>query len=149
VLNNLQEAVMPRRRAQPAEPREVTALEYYGAVLLRDLAGWWVYALGDVTDRHIFYAGQSANLLSRLRDHSYTFKTQFDPAQVWLVPCKNQADADRKELELIDYYQPEHNTVGRAQELERLVHGANKSLKPGHRVRADYLASLDSKQAGG
>jgi hypothetical protein len=131
--------------ADPAPAPRVTALEYYGAVLLRDLSGWWVYALGDIGDGHVFYAGQSENLLSRLRDHAYTFKAQFDPAQVWLVPCASQADADRKELELIDFYQPEHNSAGRTEVLRQLARGRTRGARG---IRNDSEV-LDSRKVGG
>lgn len=116
------------RRAQP-EPaaRPVpTMLEVYGARLLPDLSGWWVYALADRGDRHVFYVGQSDHLLSRLRDHGYTFKDQYDPRQVYLIPCLGEPEACIRELALIDWYQPERNTLGTTEKLRARVAGLNK-----------------------
>lgn len=139
-----------RRRARPADaltmplpqaaPR-VTALEYYSARLMPDYSGWWVYALGARTDGHIFYSGQTDNLISRLRDHSYQHKDLFDPARVYLIPVEHQGRADVVELELIDFYQPERNTVGREADLRGRARRLNKPDVAG------WNAGLDRKQA--
>ena len=137
--------MLGRRRARPVEaptlplPR-VTALEYHGAQLLPDLAGFWVYALGSRLDRHVFYVGQSENLLSRLRDHSYQHKDLFDPGQVYLVRVPNQSRADVVELDLINFYQPERNQVGRTADLSQRVRRLNKPDVGGWNA-------LDRKQA--
>ena len=113
-----------RRAPVPApEPERPapTMLEVYAARLLPDLSGWWVYALGDRADRHIFYAGQSDHLLSRLRDHSYNFREQYDPRQVYLIPCEGEGEACIRELAVIDFYQPERNTIGTTEALRKRV----------------------------
>jgi hypothetical protein len=134
---------------EPSPRREVTALEYYGAVRLPDLSGWWVYALGAKADGHIYRAGQSDNLISRLRDHSYTFKDLWDPEQVWLIRVRDQQQADVREAELIDFYQPETCTAGRRAELEKRMRGTVRGgFYPGHTYNGTSSArSLDSGQA--
>ena len=148
--------VWSRRTVEQPEPgpRRVTALEYYGARLLPDLSGWWVYALGAAGDGRIWYAGQSESLLRRLDDHRRDYPDLFDLAQVYLIPCRDQSQANVRELELIDHYQPEKNSVGRTEELRRRVHSqAHSPFQKGHKLSptpADYAArkaaSLDSKQ---
>jgi hypothetical protein len=134
----------PRVPAEPA--RQVSALQFLGAVLLPDLSGWWVYALGDVADGHVFYAGQSDHLISRLRDHSYSYRAQFDPARVYLVRVADQAQADLYELMLIERYAPECNSVGRREELAKRCRAQNK---PGWARQPRLADSIDSSQATG
>jgi hypothetical protein len=142
-----------RRPAEPEAPRRVTALEYYGAKMLPDLSGWWVYALGARTDGHIFRAGQSESLLRRLDDYQREYPDLYDPRQVYLIPVADQHQADLREAELIDFYQPEKNTAGRRSELERRLRGSVRGgFHPGHKysLKPGELAarrSLDSKQA--
>lgn len=136
-----------RRPAQPLVPEPpagVTALEYLGARRMPNMAGWWVYALCDAADGHVFYAGQTNNFYSRLRDHSYTYKEQFDPAQIHVIPCEDQGEADLYELLLIRRYDPERNTVGRRGELEARARGANKPFKAGHQYSVPV--PLDASQ---
>ena len=123
-----------------AAPRP-SALEYYGARMLPDLSGWWVYALGACDDGRIFYVGQSNNLISRLRDWSYQHKDLYDPAKVYLIPVGNEARACVVELELIDHYQPERNQVGKTDELRAKVYLLSKPAIGG------WNARLDRKQA--
>lgn len=133
------------RRAQlvtePERPAP-TMLEVYQALVLPDLSGWWVYALGAATDRHIFYIGQSDHLLSRLRDHSYNYPDLWDPRQVFLVPCIGEPEACIRELALIDFYQPERNTLGTTEKLRARVAALNKP-------RGKHDRSLDRSQATG
>lgn len=137
---------MLRRKPVLAEPkREVTALQFLGAVLLPDLSGWWVYALADVRDGRIFYAGQSDHLISRLRDHQYSYPERWDDRGVYLVRAADQAQADLYELMLIERYDPECNSVGRRDELARRCRAQNK---PQARVRR-LADSIDSGQATG
>jgi excinuclease UvrABC nuclease subunit len=112
-----------RTPAQVPEPerRPPTMLEVYGARLLPDLSGWWVYALCDKADGHVFYVGISDHLLSRLRDHSYHYADKFDHARVYLIAADNEATACVRQLALIDYHQPEHNTLGTTEALRRRV----------------------------
>lgn len=130
-----------RRAPRPEPARSApTMLEVYGARLLPDLSGWWVYALCDLGDGHVFYVGQSDHLLSRLRDHSYTFKDQFDPRRVYLVACIGEPEACIRELALIDWYQPERNTLATTEVLRKRVAGLNK---PAGRLSR---SSLDQSQ---
>jgi excinuclease UvrABC nuclease subunit len=115
-------------------------LEVYQARLLPDLSGWWVYALTDRADGHVFYVGQSANLLSRLRDWSYQFKEQYDPHGIYLVPCIGEPEACIRELALIDFYQPERNILGTTEKLRARVAGLNKP-------HGKLSRSLDQSQA--
>ena len=130
-----------------AAPRPViTALEYYGASLMPDYSGWWVYALGarpgDPRPGHVFYAGQSESLLRRLDDHRrVTFPEKFDPARVWLIPVRDQARADVVELEMIEFYQPECNAVGRADLLRARLRKQNKPIQKGSSVPVTLLDS--------
>lgn len=134
---------MPWLRRAPApapERKPPTMLEVYGARLLPDLSGWWVYALADCADRHVFYVGQSDHLVSRLRDHAYTYRGQYDPRQVYLIPCIGEPEACIRELAMIDFYQPERNTLGTTEKLRARVSGLNK---PAGRLSR----SLDRSQA--
>lgn len=117
----------PRRAPAPSPERPAPdMLEVYRAKVLADLSGWWTYALGDITTRRIFWVGISDHLLSRLRDHSYTFKDQYDPRQVFLVPADNELQACIRQLTLIDFYQPEHNTLGSVEALRKRVASFDK-----------------------
>lgn len=136
--------IRSRRPAPPEPPAGVTALEFLGARRMPDMGGRWVYALCDAADGHVFYAGQTDNFYSRLRDHSYNFKGQFDPARIYVVPCADQAEADLHELLLIRRYEPERNTVGRRDELEGRLRKANKPFKAGHKYSTREF--LDSRQ---
>jgi hypothetical protein len=117
-------------------------LEVYGAKMLPDLSGWWVYALSDRADGHVFYVGLSDHLLSRLRDHSYTYREQYDPRQVYLIPAVHEPQACIRQLTLIDFYQPEHNTLGTTETLRKRVASFDK---PAGRLSR----SLDRSQATG
>jgi hypothetical protein len=122
----------------PSVPLAVTALEFRRAVLMPDYSGPWCYALGHQADGHIWYAGQSESLLRRLDDHRCAHPEMFDPGQVWLIKVRDLAQADLVELELIDFYQPECNLSGRADDLRRIT----RQRVRGGRTRA----SLDSRQ---
>jgi hypothetical protein len=108
-----------------AAPRQVGALEYYGALRLQDPTGWWVYALEDARDldltrpypERVFYVGQSESLFRRLDDWRRVFPERFSWAGIWLIKVRDSYQADLRELELIDHYQPECNHMGRAAEL--------------------------------
>lgn len=145
-----------RRTARQPElrvPPEITALQFAGARLLPDLSGFWVYALGAAGDGRIWYAGQSESLLRRLDDHRRDYPDLFDWARVWLKPVRDCYQADLYELLLIDFYQPEKNTIGKTAELRKRVHGtAHSPFQPGHKLspgpgrrRKDKF--LDSEQA--
>lgn len=110
-----------RQAPAPAEPRQVTALEYYSARLLPDYTGGWVYALGASTDGRVFYVGQSESVLRRLYDHSLANPDLFDWTRVYLIACRDQLQMDARELECIDHYQPERNSAGRTADLRRRV----------------------------
>jgi hypothetical protein len=101
-------------------------LEVYQAQVLPDLSGWWVYALGAAADGHIFWVGISDHLLSRLRDHSYTFKDLYDPGRVYLIPADSEPQACIRQLTLIDFYQPERNTLGTIEVLRKRVASLDK-----------------------
>lgn len=123
---------------------EVSPLELYEAQLAPDLSGWWVYAFAD-PDGTVWYAGQSEALVSRWRDHYYKFGDRFTRADKWLIGVPNEAEADLAELLLIVYYQPELNTRGRREELERRIRAWSRG--------GDNLARkgglLDPSQANG
>lgn len=141
----LRACIARRRRGRAAAaplPRQVTALEMYGAVPTEDYSGWWVYAFADRpgsqwTDGRVWYAGQSEHLWSRWRDHYYSYKDRFDAAVKWRIRVRDQAQADLVELVLIDFYQPECNSLGRADDLRRKV----------KRYANPQLPSLDTRQA--
>jgi len=127
-----------KQAAEPAEqPRAVTALEFRQAQLMPDYTGWWVYALPHRDDGHIFYTGQSESLLRRLDDHRRAHPQMFDPKRIYLIPVRDQAQADLVELELIDYYQPECNRSGRADDLRRIAH---------QRTRGGRTRAVDASQ---
>ena len=144
---------LPRRPRPPdtAEPpRQVTALEYFGAALMPDFGGWHVYALAacdaDPRPGHVFYAGQSEHLLRRLSDHAKTYESVFDWNRVYLVKVRDQARADLVELELIEFYQPEYNAVGRAVLLRARLRRQNKPIQKGS---STPVRLLDSGQETG
>lgn len=120
---------------EPARPAP-TMLEVYGAKMLPDLSGWWVYALGDAADRHIFYVGQSDHLVSRLRDHQYNYAGQYDPTQVYLIAVIGEPEACIRQLALIDFYQPERNTLGTTDVLRKRVASLDK---PAGKLSARFL----------
>jgi hypothetical protein len=167
----IREATVRRHRSTPpaAEaPREVTPLSMYRAVRLvpdpevtplelyraeraPDYSGWWVYAFADQpgsrwTDGLVFYGGQSNHLWSRWRDHYYKFGERFTAADKWLIKVANEAEADLRELVLIDFYQPECNDKGRAADLAAKVRRWGRGTKE-FDANVNKLASLDSKQA--
>jgi excinuclease UvrABC nuclease subunit len=115
-------------------------LEVYGAKMLPDLSGWWVYALGASTDGHVWYAGISESLKRRLDAHEHAHPELWDPRQVYLIPAENELQACIKQLTLIDFYQPEHNTLGTTEMLRRRVALLDK---PAGRISR----SLDRSQA--
>lgn len=130
---------------------EVTPLELYRAERAPDYSGWWVYAFADQpgsrwTDGLVFYGGQSANLWSRWRDHYYKFGERFTAADKWLIRVANEAEADLRELVLIDFYQPECNDKGRAADLAAKVRRWGRGTKE-FDANVHKLSSLDSKQA--
>jgi hypothetical protein len=132
-----------RRAPVPApEPERPapTMLEVYAARLLPDLSGWWVYALGDRADGHVFYAGQSDHLVSRLRDHQYKYPGQYDPRRVYLIAVEHEPQACIRQLALIDFYQPERNTLATTEILRKRVASFDK---PAGRLSR----SLDRSQA--
>lgn len=142
------------RRAPVAEPaREVTPLEMYHAKVAPNFGGWFVYAFADPpAPGLVWYAGQTEHLWSRWRDHYYAFGDRFTAAVKYVIPVRDQAQADLIELLLIDFYDPECNTVGRRDELRARMRKANKGFKAGHTYSAEYwaaqrAASLDSGQA--
>jgi hypothetical protein len=146
-------AVRWARRDAPTVPlpaARVTALEYYGAKVMPDYSGWWVYALASRLDMHVFYVGQSDNLISRLRDHSYNpqFRGLLDWRRIYLVPVPHQGRADVVELELIDAYQPEYNKIGRADELREKARDLNRPRIGGWNrgVPRGQASGLDRKQ---
>lgn len=128
-----------RRAPAPVAAPRPTMLEVYAARLLPDLSGWWVYALCDLADGHVFYVGQSDHLLSRLRDHSYNYREQFDHARVYLIPVAGEGEACIRELAMIDFYQPERNTIGTTEALHKRV---AVMTRPNRNTR-----SLDRSQA--
>jgi hypothetical protein len=130
------------RRTRAAEPERPvpSLLEVYGARLLPDLSGWWVYALGAGTDGHVFYVGISESLKRRLDAHEHTYPHLWDPRRVYLIPADNELSACIRQLALIDFYQPECNTLGATEALRRRVAALDK---PAGRVSR----SLDQSKA--
>jgi hypothetical protein len=112
----------------------VTPLELYGAVLAPDFSGWWVYAFADQpgsrwSDGLVWYAGQSNHLWSRWRDHNYAYGERFAAADKYLIRVDNEAEADLRELTLIDFYQPECNDKGRKADLAAKVRRWGRGTK--------------------
>lgn len=130
------------RRARTPEPERPapTMLEVYGAKMLPDLSGWWVYALGASTDGRIWYVGMSESLMRRVDAHAHTHPDLWDPRQVYLIPCIGEPEACIRQLALIDFYQPEHNTLGTTEVLRKRVASFDK---PAGRLSR----SLDRSQA--
>jgi hypothetical protein len=131
---------------------EVTPLELYGAARAPDYSGWHVYAFADQpgsrwSDGKVFYAGQSANLWSRWRDHSYKFGERFTAADKWLIRVANEAEADLIELVLINFYEPECNDKGRKADLAAKVRRWGRGTKEFDANVHKLAGSLDSKQA--
>ena len=116
------------RRAPAPEPERPapTMLEVYGARLLPDLSGWWVYALGASTDGHIWYVGISESLKRRLDGHEHAHPDLWDPRQVYLIPAAHEPQACIRQLTLIDFYQPEHNTLATVEVLRKRVASFDK-----------------------
>lgn len=117
-------------------------LEFYGAQVAPDFRGWWVYAFADKpgsqwTDGQVWYVGQTEHLWSRWRDHYYSYKDRFTAATKYVIPVRDRAQADLYELNLIDFYQPECNINGRADDLRKKV----------RRYANPSLPSLDQRQA--
>jgi hypothetical protein len=142
------EQVIPWEGAGPP----VTPLELYGAVVTEDLSGRWVYAFQDLpgsrwTDGRVWYAGQTASLWSRWRDHYYRFGDRFTAAAKWRIPVANEPEADLRELTLIDFYQPECNDKGRRFDLEEKVRrwgrGTREFDQDVHRLSLDRSQASD------
>lgn len=143
LIDDLREdAVSLLRRARVTEPSRPapTLLEAYGARLLPDLSGWWVYALCDVADGHVFYVGQSESLKRRLDAHEHAYPEQYDPRNVRVIPVENEPVACIRQLALIEFYQPERNTLATTEALRKRV--ASFDRPHGRRDRA-----LDRSQA--
>jgi hypothetical protein len=108
----------------PGDP--VTPLELYGAQVAPDMNGWWVYAFADRpgsrwSDGKVWYAGQTDHFWSRWRDHYYKYGERFTAAVKWVIPVDNEAVAWIVESTLIHFYQPECNTRGRLEDLQRKI----------------------------
>jgi hypothetical protein len=131
-----------RRARGPAEPERPapTMLEVYGARLLPDLSGWWVYALGASTDGHVWYVGISESLMRRVDAHAHAHPDLWDPRQVYLIPADNEPQACIRQLTLIDFYQPEHNTLATVEVLRKRVASLDKP-------QGKWSKSLDRSQA--
>lgn len=132
--------VYPFAGQDPATP-----LELYGAQVLPDLSGMWVYAFQDPGAR-VWYAGQTDRMWSRFRDHFYDYGERFTRAAKWVIPVPNVAEADLLELVLIHFYDPECNTKGRRADLEKKVHAWGRG-DPSIRKRVPKAVSLDSGHA--
>jgi hypothetical protein len=127
-LNRRVMTVLSRfRRAREQPPAAApTMLEVYGARKLPDLSGFWVYALGASTDGHIWYVGLSESLKRRLDEHEHVHPDLWDPRQVYLIPADSEPQACIRQLTLIDFYQPEHNTLGTTEFLRKRVASLDK-----------------------
>jgi hypothetical protein len=143
-LNGKLEVPVPwfRRARGPAAPERPapTMLEVYQAQVLPDLSGWWVYALGASTDGHIWYVGMSESLMRRVDAHAHAHPELWDPRRVYVIPCIGEPEASIRQLALIDYYQPERNTLATTQMLRKRVASLDK---PAGRLSR----SLDRSQA--
>jgi hypothetical protein len=109
------------RRSVPAEESGQTLLEFYGATVHPLPHGNWVYALHE-PDGTVFRVGQvgensAGNLISRLRDHIYTYGDRF--AYYSLLRPRDAHQADTWENSLQDWYQPAECHAGTA-EVEAL-----------------------------
>lgn len=107
-----------RRRRPPETPAAGNLLDFYGATQHALPRGWWVYALHQA-DGTVFRVGQTESLISRLRDHIYTFGPRLYFYS--LVSCRDAHQADARELALIDWYEEQGivNLAGTA-EVEAL-----------------------------
>jgi predicted GIY-YIG superfamily endonuclease len=131
----------PRRAPAPPPSRPApTMLEVYGARLLPDLSGWWVYALGASTDGRVWYVGITSSLKRRLDEHEHAHPDLWDPRLVYLVPADSEPQACIRQLTLIDYYQPERNTLGTTEVLRKRVASLDKP-------KGTWSKSLDRSQA--
>ncbi len=129
-----QRLVITVEEVVPWEGDQVTPLEVYGAALAPDFSGRWVYAFSDRpgsrwSDGRVWYAGQTEGLWSRWRDHYYKYRERFTEADKWLIRVANEAEADLKELVLIDFYQPGCNDKGRRADLEAKVRRWGRGTK--------------------
>jgi hypothetical protein len=86
-------------------------LEFLGATRhALPAPGFWVYALHKA-DGTVFRVGQTEGLISRFRDHLYTYP---EFAYYSLLRPRDAHQADLYEAMLVDYYQPEANKAGTA-----------------------------------
>lgn len=102
-------------------PATADLLTHLGATVHPLPEGWWVYALHEPNGT-IFRAGQVGadsvgNLVSRLRDHKYTYGARFKYYS--LLKVRDAHQADLYEGMLIDWYQPAECKAGTA-EVEAL-----------------------------
>jgi hypothetical protein len=107
---------MFRRRTIPAEESGQDMLAFLGATVHPLPQGFYVYALHELNGT-VFRVGQSDHLLSRLRDHHYTYGERFHHYS--LLHARDEHQADLFEAMLVDYYQPLENKAGTA-EVEAL-----------------------------
>lgn len=143
--------MLRRPRTEPEPPREITALEFRRAELMPDYSGWWVYCLGRAglpvaTRGFIWYAGQSESLPRRLDDHRRAYPELFGWDRVFLIRVRDEYQACLIELEMIDYYQPEYNTMGRADELRSRL-AAYQAGQRRHKGQPRRRSAIDSSQA--
>ena len=129
-------------RPQPAPPAPPPGLlQAYGAKLAPDFDGWWVYAFADRLPNGevgmVWYVGQTENLWSRWRDHSYRWKERFPLSAKYAIAVSGREQADVTELALIDYYQPECNLAGTTNDLRLKVSARNR----GNHLRRQPLDS--------
>lgn len=129
-----------RAQTEPTARPAPSMLEVYRARLLPDLSGWWVYALAARTDGRVFYVGMTESLKRRLDAHEHAWPELWDPRQVYLIAADNELSACIRQLNLIDFYQPEHNTLGTTELLRKRVAALDK---PAGRLSR----SLDSSKA--
>jgi hypothetical protein len=125
-----------------AGPGAGDLLTHLGATVHPLPEGWWVYALHEPNGT-IFRAGQvsadsAGNLLSRLRDHKYTYGDRM--AYYSLLRVRDAHQADLYEGMVIDWYQPAECSAGTA-EVEALRRRIRQSaggsgLGKGYRERA-------------
>lgn len=112
-----------RKAPEPAPGQDL--LEFLGATSHQLPHGFWVYALraADGTVLRVGQVGEDSagNLISRLRDHIYTFGDRF--CYYSLLRPRDAHQANLYEAMLVDYYQPEANKAGtaRVEELRRKI----------------------------
>lgn len=113
-----------RRRVLPTPESGQDMLEFLGATSHPLPHGFWVYALREA-DGTVLRVGQvgedsAGNLISRLRDHIYTYP-RF--SYYSLLRPRDQHQANLYEAMLVDYYQPAENKAGtaRVEELRRRI----------------------------